>query len=203
MFEGKGFSPKPVLKCPRTQQRPRLNGSLDEDVWEEAAVTLLTSAQQDDDTWPAEVRLFRDDEFLFLGIRCGKAEGVKYSPSEATRSRDANLQDRDRVDVFLDTDRDYVSYFRLTVDHRGWTNESCFHDPSWNPRWFVAAKEDEAAWFIEAAIPLDELAAEPIRREQFWALGLQRVVPGVGFQSWTEPAVVSVASQGFGYLQFK
>ncbi len=36
-----------------------------------------------------------------------------------------------------------------------------------------------------------------------WAVGIQRVAPGVGFQSWTTPTAVTVLPDGFGYLQFQ
>ena len=36
-----------------------------------------------------------------------------------------------------------------------------------------------------------------------WAVGIQRVVPGVGFQSWSTPAAVAVLPDGFGYLVFQ
>jgi hypothetical protein len=118
------------------------------------------------------------------------------------RTRDADLSAHDRVDILLDIDRDYATYYRFTVDHRGWTAESCFGDSSWNPNWFVAAKETEETWTVEIAIPLDQLIGQPPNPQDAWAIGLQRTVPGVGFQSWTTPASTDVLPEGFGYLIF-
>ena len=66
----------------------------------------------------------------------------------------------------------------------------------------MAAAASESAWTAEAAIPLGELTGEAPRSGQVWALGIQRNVPGVGFQSWTTPAAATVTPEGFGYLIF-
>jgi hypothetical protein len=102
----------------------------------------------------------------------------------------------------LDVDRDFATYYRLAIDERGWTHESCWHDATWNPSWFVATGGDDKAWTAEAAIPLSELTMMPPSPGASWALGIQRTVPGVGFQSWTQPASPAVSPEGFGYLLF-
>ena len=46
-------------------------------------------------------------------------------------------------------------------------------------------------------------AAEPPKPNNVWAIGIQRIVPGVGFQSWNRPAAIDVMPEGFGYLLFR
>ena len=116
---------------------------------------------------------------------------------------DIQQQDQHRVQLLLDIDRDYTSFYRLTVDHRGWTREECFGDVAWNPSWYVAADRDRTQWTIEAAIPLSELVREVPSSRAVWAMGIQRVVPGVGFQAWNSPADVEVIPEGFGLLFFE
>jgi hypothetical protein len=112
----------------------------------------------------------------------------------------------DRVDLLLDINRDYTSFWRLTVDHRGWTGESVLGDRSWNPRWYVAQRSDGETWTVEAAIPLDELGPGP-QTGDAWAVGVQRVVPGAGLQSWTHGAEHGAGAeprpQEFGLLLFE
>jgi hypothetical protein len=90
----------------------------------------------------------------------------------------------------------------LAMDHRGWVAESCWGDMSWNPTWFVAQAADEQSWTIETAIPLDQLTGVYPGPRAVWAVGIQRIVPGVGFQSWTQPAAIEVLPEGFGWLMF-
>jgi hypothetical protein len=175
LSEPKGLPPKAALHCARARSKPRLDGRLDDGVWRAAKPAELRSVQHDDDRWPAAVML-------------------AYDP---------DLASHDRVDVFLDLDRDYATYYRLSIDHRGWPAEGCWGDPTWNPTWFVAAHSAEGNWTAEAAIPLDQLTGRYPGPRDVWALGIQRTVPGVGFQSWTTPAATTVVPEGFGYLIFE
>jgi len=118
------------------------------------------------------------------------------------RPRDADLASRDRVELYVDLDRDYATYYRLAIDHRGWTAEDCWGDATWNPKWFVAAGSADGSWSAEAAIPLDQLTGEAPQKGAAWAIGIQRIAPGAGFQSWNTPAAVEVVPEGFGYLVF-
>ncbi|MBW8884917.1 MAG: hypothetical protein JF612_09120 [Planctomycetia bacterium] len=144
-----------------------------------------------------------DEEYLYVGISCRKAPDGDYSAKEGLRTSDNDLSARDRVTIMLDIDRDYASYWQLTIDHRGWPVESCFGDMTWNPQWFIAAAGDEQYWTAEAAIPLAELTPKKPQLRDVWAIGLQRVVPRVGFQSFTTPAAVNPRPEGFGLMVFE
>lgn len=183
--------------------RPRLDGRLDDPLWSQASRCELRSELGDDAEWPATVWVARDREFLYLAATCRQAPGRAYEAPVTPRPRDATLSDRDRVEFHLDTDRDYATAFRLVCDERGWTHESCAGDVTWNPTWYVAAQQADGAWTIEAAIPWDELAAEPPAAGTIWALGLQRIVPGRGFQAWSRPAAVAAQPAGFGWIRFE
>jgi photosystem II stability/assembly factor-like uncharacterized protein len=205
---------RPMLACVKASQKPKLDGILDEEVWKKTKPVPLASALADDEDWPAVAALAYDAEYLYVAISCKKKEadqeraGASPPPVETPesnkniRSRDADLSAHDRIDLILDIDRDYATYYRLTVDHRGWTAESCFGDASWNPDWFVAAKETDETWTVEIAIPLEELVSSPPQPHDAWAIGIQRTIPGIGFQSWTTPASTDILPEGFGYLIF-
>jgi len=173
-------------------------------MWRRAQPARLDSLTDDDRDWPAEVHLAYDDEFLYLAARCTKSPDIEYPAAGATaRRRDTDLSHHDRMELYLDIDRDFSTYYRLTADHRGWPSDGCWGDPSWNPTWFIATGGDETSWTLEAAIPFEELTGRYPGERDVWAIGLQRIVPGVGFQSWTNPAAVEVIPAGFGYLVFE
>lgn len=199
--------PKPIGRCVRTQAKPRLDGKLTDPVWATARAIELQSSLRDDSDWPAVVMLAHDDEFLYLAVNCHEAPLTKFTSASGPRPRDGDLTAHDRVEVYLDIDRDYVTAYRLVIDSRGWTNDSCWGDPTWNPQWFVAAARNDddttgPAWTAEAAIPLSELS-RGVTANQLWAIGIQRIVPNVGFQSWNQPAAVDVQGEGFGLLVFE
>lgn len=199
----RGTPAKPLNHARLVSRKPYLDGKLNEPMWQDADWLELRSSHGDDEAWPAFVALNYDSEYLYLAMNCRLAPQGTYAPTHLPRTRDAVLDEFDRIDVMIDIDRDYTSAYRFTVDHRGWTNDSCFGDPGWDPQWFVAATIDEETWNVEAAIPLSELVKEPPRPGQAWAVGAQRIVPGVGFQAWSQPANVQIVPEGFGILLFQ
>jgi len=202
-----GMPPKPVLRCVRTDAKPKLDGLLDEPLWQRAQPARLEHPGEPpssaDPPAPAEVRLAYDAEFLYLAARCPRASGAAYEPAKGPRTRDPDLSAEDRVELLLDLDRDYATWYRLTIDHQGRPAEACWGDASWNPTWFVAGGSEENAWTAEAAIALDQLIGRRPGPRDVWAVGLQRAVPPIGFQSWSTPAAVRVVPEGFGYLLFE
>jgi photosystem II stability/assembly factor-like uncharacterized protein len=203
LADPRGVCPKSIWTCRRAPVRPRLDGQLDDPVWRSATPIELRSEHRDDAEWPAVAMAAFDAEYLYLALSCRPAPGAKYESSPGPRTRDADLSRHDRVDILIDLDRDWTTAYRLTIDHRGWTGEACWRDTNWNPDWFVAAKTEDGAWTAEAAIPLAELTGEPPTAKTVWAIGAQRTVPGVGFQSWTRPASIAGQGEGFGYLIFE
>jgi photosystem II stability/assembly factor-like uncharacterized protein len=203
LTNGKGLPPKPLLNCETTDSKPRLDGVLDDEVWMNRQTISLRSRLEDDQDWSTHVMLAHDDEFLYIAARCTKPPGVKYELDPQPRPRDPDLSGHDRIDVLIDIDRDFATYYRLTIDHRGWVADACWGDANWNPEWFVAADSNRDEWIVEAAIPLAELHFGPLPRDTTWAVGIQRTVPGVGFQSWSKPASIEPDPAGFGYLQFQ
>jgi len=202
LAQPRGVSPMPIVHCAPMGIKPRLDGRLDDAAWQQAKPARLTSAAGDDTSWPAAVMLAYDQEFLYVAATCRQAPGTAYPEGTGPRPRDADLSARDRVEVLLDIDRDYASYYRLAIDHRGWVAEDCWGDATWNPTWFVAAETAEGTWTVEAAVPLEELIGDFPKARTTWAVGLQRVIPGVGLQSWTTPAAVDPVAEGFGHLIF-
>jgi photosystem II stability/assembly factor-like uncharacterized protein len=203
LADRKSEGPKSVYTCRIAPGKPRLDARLDEPFWRTTEKAQLHSALRDDADWEALAMLAYDEEFLYIAVSCTRAERFKYEHPDEPRPRDAELADQDRVELMIDVDRDFATYYQLAIDCRGWTGERCWQDSSWNPNWFVAAGQTDTTWTAEAAIPLSELGGSRSGGKRAWALGIQRIVPGVGFQSWTVPASPSCLPEGFGYLLFE
>lgn len=180
-------------------ERPLLDGKLDDAVWRSAEPLALRSQLGDDAAWPTAVWIAADADHLYVAIRA-KRTGPAPALGSEVRQRDADLRTFDRVELLLDVDRDYATHYKLAIDCRGWTHESCWGDATWDPKWFVAAGGDDEHWVAEAAIPWRELVAQKPTAGEVWAVGLQRISPLVGFQCWTTPAAAEARPEGFGYL---
>jgi photosystem II stability/assembly factor-like uncharacterized protein len=203
LTDPKAKQSKPTQRCWKAAAKPKLDGRLDDAIWQKVESSPLKSALNDDEQWPAVVAFAYDAEFLYIGISCRRAPGAKYEPAATSRLRDTDVTGQDHVDVLIDIDRDFSTYYQLSVDYRGFTADSLWGDSTWNPTWFVAADMTDEAWTVEAAIPLDQLAPRCPNSRAAWAVGVQRTIPGVGFQSWSTPASTNVTPQGFGYLIFE
>ena len=199
--------PKPLAHCKLTDSRPLLDGKLDDDCWKTAKVLPLKVTAADDAPafgaqYKTEGMFAYDDRYLYVAVRCDHPAGKKAEPV-AKRLRDANLRGHDRVDVLIDVDRDYQTYYRFQLDHRGCLAEDCWGDKSWNPKYHVAFHATDTGWTAELAIPLSELTGDRPAHGKTWAVNVSRFVPGAGVQSWSGPADDEPRPEGMGLLQFR
>ena len=139
--------------CLTTQDRPNLDGKFDDDIWRMAFEKKTFWRAKNSDV----VFFARDDAFFYLIARMNKRADYNYDHKKKRRTRDAHLRNRDRIKIALDCDRDGRTKFQLTIDHRGWVNESFDALSSWDPNWYVSQSEDENSWTVEAALPLAAL----------------------------------------------
>lgn len=193
--------PKPVYDLATVTQRPHLDGELDDDCWKEAkSVPLADRVGQTAANYRTTAKLCRDEQFLYLGVVCEHPQGGQ-KPLVEKRVYDADLSASDRIELILDLDRDYGSYYRLRVDQQGQVADDCSGDAGWNPRWFVAVQPSETGWTAEIAIPLAELRGGIGAEPEVWAGNLVRVLPGQGVQSWSGPADATPRLEGLGLIR--
>ncbi len=197
-----GRPPKPVIVSFRAAQPPRLDGVLDDPVWKSSVPVALEQLQKtDEERWDSQVRVAHDRQFLYIAVACYSSSGGAGAPVRP-RSRDMDLDAEDRVEFFLDLDRDYATYYHLAVDRRGCTRDACWGDRTWDPTWYVASQCDEHGYRIEAAVPLAELTGTPPADGTVWAFNAVRLVPGRHLQAWSRPAGSESRPEGMGLLFF-
>jgi hypothetical protein len=192
--------PKPLAVWRHTAARPFLDGKLDDACWKAAAVMPLKGTAGDE--YRTEFSAAYDAHFLYLAVRCSHPEG-EQAPPVGKRTRDADMAGRDRIDVLLDLDRDYQTYYRFQIDHRGCLAEDCWGDKTWNPKYFVAFHPDPTGWTAEVAIPVTELTADRPSHGKAWAVNVSRVIPGKGVLAWSGPADAELRPEGMGLMQFR
>jgi photosystem II stability/assembly factor-like uncharacterized protein len=223
--------PIPSLVCSFTQSKPFLDGKFDNEadqgIWFKGQLYTLTPIKQrsrleellgenknrlgverekklreESKIFGTQTMFLYDKEFLYIGIRCPKVAGFEYpSVVNKQRGRDVPIADQDRIEILLDLDRDYITFDSLTIDSRGWVNDSCLGDKSWNPTWHIARHEDNSAWYIELAIPFSSLSDRKPETESVWGIALRRIVPGYGIECWNAENSENLR-EGFGFLVF-
>jgi photosystem II stability/assembly factor-like uncharacterized protein len=196
-------NPKPVAACAKVAGRPILDGKLDDDAWTGTTeLTLKDGSRELAGSHATTARMAFDEEYLYLGVTCRHPNGEQVPPAE-TRKHDDDVAPHDRVELMLDLDRDYSTYYRLRVDHRGCTAEDCWGDSSWNPKWFVAVHPTATGWTAEVAIPLAELTGRRPTDKSAWAFNLTRVLPGRGVLAWNGPGDGTPRPEAMGHLEFR
>lgn len=207
----------PLINLPKRSTRPYLDGVLTDSIWEDAEELLLSPFVRDSVDPATGTRrkslssgsdissltmLAWDEEFLYVAARLQRSP-QKSRPIELAlhRSYDAKHENRDRLELEIDTDRDFCTAFQLTVDESGETSDRCWMLNEWNPKWYVALDADADTWRVEAAIPLKELSATGARPGDLWTIRLRRIIPGV-LQHELQTGTNAVSSDGTGMLRF-
>jgi hypothetical protein len=205
LLERQGAPPIAVAECEQSE-RPFLDGVLDELCWHsEMTVIELTSP-----VWPgaretvaARVRLAHDEEFLFVGLECMNVAKVRDEGGHQTRQRDTDFSRHDYIELSIDVDRDYATYWSLEVDHRGWGNDRFGQNRNWDPQWYVAAGSTEREWTCEIAIPFSQLNDAAVAAGDVWAFRVRRMLPS-GSGTYTWPAKQRLGQEDtFGWLRFE
>jgi hypothetical protein len=175
-----------------------LDGKLDDKCWQDVVpVTLKPTG----DEYATRVRYAYDDEYLYIGIEASHPE-AGYRPAVERRTRDMDVDKFDRVEILLDLDRDYATYYRFRIDQRGAAADDCWGDSTWNPKWYIASVSEKTGYTIEAAIKLADLTGDPIPPGKAWAMNAVRIIPGKGIRSAGVPADVIPRPEGCGAMVF-
>jgi photosystem II stability/assembly factor-like uncharacterized protein/tetratricopeptide (TPR) repeat protein len=206
MMFGKPEDPPPaMLLVANVHARPKLDGDLSDECWGSTPSHKLTIGDKAiDGSRSTTIRLRYDDKYLYMAAECKFADGNALKPSVERRTRDGDTTPNDRIEMMVDADRDYMTYFRFRVDQTGQAAEDCWSDPTWNPKWYVATKADATGYTVEMAVPLSEITSDPTKiMSQTWAVNVQRVIPGVGVMAAARPASVEPRPEGFMLMKFE
>lgn len=159
-------APAPALAVARVPAgaRIRLDGHLDEPAW--AAADSLDDFRQKEprEGEPASertvVRVVRDEEALYVGIRCWDREGAHILASQLRR--DAQLNTDDYVSILIDSFHDRRTAFLFETNPNGAMRDTEIFgfestNVDWNGIWDVAVAKDSAGWTAEFRIPFRTL----------------------------------------------
>ncbi len=200
-----GAPPKPVAYSRPTDERPYLDGQLDDACWQAAApLPLRDAVGNSSGDYKTEARVTHDRDFLYIAVRCTQPAG-RGEPLAKPRTHDVDLSGHDRVSIMIDVDRNYATFYHFEVDQRGCIADDCWGDKTWDPRWFVAVHKEDTQWVVEAAIPLAALTGEGVTPGRTWCCNVIRTIPGRGVQAWSLPAEApetALRPEGMGLLIF-
>ncbi len=167
-----------VLAPTRVHVAPRIDGTLDDEVWREVPASghFTQSFPHDGQppTEPTTVRIAYDDDNLYVAIDCVQA--ARRVARLTRRDRDV---DGDRVAIDLDTSHDRRSAFHFQISAAGVLVDGLrFNDTDfttdWDEVWEGEVATTERGWSAELRIPLRILRLHD--RVATWGMQVRRFI---------------------------
>lgn len=138
----------------------------------------------------SEVRFLYDDDFLYIGATFHENETGRLVVNELRR--DFNARAGDLFVVILDTFLDRLNAYNFQTNPECALRDSQSYDDgrtinaNWDGVWTCRSSQDEAAWYVEEAIPFKQLRF-PRKDVQQWGLQLFRLVRHTNEQTIWNP----------------
>src|SRR5258705_12529743 len=193
----------PVYDVSRTATPVKIDGKLDDPVWNKVAP--LGEFRQNFDGSPGvtktEAKMLYDDHFLYVSFRC-----ADKNIWATMKTRDQHLWLEEVVEVFRQADPQQGSYIELEVNPLGTMLDIYLLDirkpllyESWNSRklkWgiqlfgTVDGKDGDREWTCDIALPMEDVVTArnlPPRVGDRWRLNLYRVekLPTPALLAWS------------------
>lgn len=204
-----------LVAAHKLPQKPQIDGALDEVAWN--GVVPLDDFYQCIDkmrAYPIEGRSeayvgYRGDT-LYVAIK-GYEESTAELVAQTTQRDAFSLSRDDCVEIFLDPDHDYQSYFQLLINSLGTLSDLSsskdfggFNESSeWNGTFEIATRVEDTFWTVEVAIPAAELGGASITKGAVWGFNLARVrIPAAEYGQWAPTYGSALRPDLFGFLLF-
>jgi Domain of unknown function (DUF5916)/Carbohydrate family 9 binding domain-like len=181
---------RPVMKAMKIEKAPKIDGLLDEPVWESVPATDQFTQQEPRGGEPAtertEVRVAYDNKHLFIAVHAYDSDPSGLIATEMRRDSD-RLMDEDNFQILLDTFHDLRNGYMFLTTPLGAKLEEQISDEgegggrgtnsninrNWDGVWDAAARITEDGWTAEISIPATTLRFIP-KDDQIWGLNFQR-----------------------------
>ena len=172
------------VEIPRITAIPIIDGSIEEDEWQEAAAIQVNIEVDPGDNTEAEVTaqalIMEDGQTIYVAFRAQDPD-----PSQIRgfyEDRDSGW-DGDYMGIILDTFNDERRAFEFLVNPFGVQMDAIYddvnqrEDESWNAIWDSVGQITESGYTVELAIPLKQLRFSKTESVQVWGIDFYRHYP--------------------------
>ena len=174
--------PSAAPLCVTVEERPVIDGVLDEPLWERATrLTPLTQVRPNEGAGPSqdtEVLLAFDAERLYVGLRCFDDDPTTLRATQ--RRRDARLDPDDSIELLLDPFLDRRNAFWFQIGPGGARGDALIVDNGsdfnkrWDAIWQGRSRVTDEGWFAELEIPFASLNFDP--DQGTWGFNFRRFI---------------------------
>jgi hypothetical protein len=162
-------APTKTLRALRIASPVRVDGVLDDEVWQQAEAAS-DFVQQDPRVGEpvseaTEVRVLVDNEAIYVGIVCHDADPRGLIARELRR--DNPFAGDDHFEILIDTFHDHRNAYHFAVNPLGTQYDALITDEGhdvnaeWNERWWSETRVTADGWTAEIKIPLTTLRSGP------------------------------------------
>jgi len=207
------FSPIPACVVGWAEAPPTIDGSADDACWKDAtALTEFTLPWSKADAERDFSRKSRLDTTIKLACDRENLYVIMIAPDlkppERRRRRDSGQYRDDGIEIFLDTNFNRTSYWKIAVNLEGEPSDAYYVEPflaasGWNPKMMIGRRPG----VIEIALPFKEFTSkwsvdDLVRPRGKWSANFYRMGDG---SSWAghNMSISSHTPQGFGVLTFE
>ncbi len=194
--------PQKTLQALRVTEVPKIDGLLDEAVWQKAEIATRFIQNRPTpgplEKHPTEVRILYDDEAIYVGALMHDVAQDSIFRQMGTRD---DLGNTDWFGIFLDTYHDGTNAFGFFVTPAGVQLDARYssngEDFSWNAVWESAASLQGTDWVAELRIPYSAIRFSS-KPEQVWGLNFMRNRQSTRqgyFWNYEDPAVDGFVNQ--------
>ena len=177
-----------VLRVLQAQEAVKIDGILDERIWQAAGTGDFVQTDPVDGGPPSErttVWIAYDDRALYVAARMDDSQPDLIVAPLARRDALADehhvwLQDSDWFEFSVDSYHDRLSGFHFAINPAGSiadatiSNDTWF-DYSWDGVWESAARRDSSGWTVEIRIPFDQLRFRSLQ-SPVWGVNFRRII---------------------------
>jgi len=169
------------MSAVRTDQPPKIDGILDDDVWKSAPVATdfiefkPTPGQHEKDANKTEIKILYDNSAIYVAARMYDDHPDSIARELTTRDRIGNT---DFVGIIIDTYLDRINALGFYVTPSGTQFDAKYsqggnEDGNWNAVWESEVKIDKSGWTAEFKIPYSALRFDK-GNTQTWGINITR-----------------------------
>lgn len=182
-------SSQEILKVPKLSHPPKIDGVLENPLWEKEALKIedflqFTPKEKGKPSEKTIAYIAYDKKNLYFAFRCYDSEPKKI---RATITNRDNIIDDDWIAIFLDTFNEKRRAFSFFLNPVGIQmdlirteeggNDNM--DPSWDTVFYSDGKIDEQGYTVEIAIPFKSIRF-PDKENKVWGITLGRTISRKG-----------------------
>lgn len=205
--------PKRVYIAKRTSSPPKIDGYLSDACWSKAKkATDYVQYKTNEKAFPQSVAMVTyDNKKIYFGFILYEKNLSKLLIKAKTR--DGKVWGDDCVELFLDTKRDYYSYYHFIMNPNGvfydgsTPGEWKSYSKAWNGNWNGKAKilSSKGYWTSEASISYSSLNVKPPTHNEIWGINFNRArrAGETEFSCWSLTLRSFHVPERFGYLVFE